>query len=108
MNHNQKSYENCQFLNENSHEVLSLFEQELCSRGKVFVYAPSSSWSGKWSKILTRLQVKTQFNFQIIQKGAVRRERHIDEVTDNDHDLLDLIQNYREIPRKLPKKRPTF
>ena len=53
LQHMDESYKNCQFFNHNSHEVLSLFEQELCSRGKVFVYAPSSSWSGKWFKILT-------------------------------------------------------
>ena len=71
LQHISESYEGCDFVQENMHEVSSLFEQEVCSRGQVFVFAPSSSWS-----------------------GAVRRERHITKTHYTDHSLLDLLENY--------------
>ena len=40
------AYPNCEFVQDNLHEVFSLFEQEICSRGSVFIYSTSSSWSG--------------------------------------------------------------
>lgn len=69
----ETAYANCEFVQENMHEVFSLFEQEICSRGKVFVYAPSSSWS-----------------------GSIRRERHMSDLQHKliDHSLLDILENY--------------
>ena len=40
------NYHGCDFVHDNMHELSSLFEQEVCSRGQVFIFAPSSSWSG--------------------------------------------------------------
>jgi len=76
------NYEGCDFVHENMHELSSLFEQEVCSRGQVFIFAPSSSWS-----------------------GAVRRERHIgtDHRTQIDHSLLDILENYPKDETKLVK-----
>ena len=75
LQHISESYEGCDFVQENMHEVSSLFEQEVCSRGQVFVFAPSSSWS-----------------------GAVRRERHLQNSHYTDHSLLDLLENYPKQP----------
>jgi len=75
-----ENYEGCDFVHENMHELSSLFEQEVCTRGQVFIFAPSSSWS-----------------------GAVRRERHIgtEHRTQIDHSLLDILENYPKDETKL-------
>jgi len=74
------AYPNCEFVQDNLHEVFSLFEQELCSRGKVFIYAPSSSWS-----------------------GSIRRERHMYDTQHKliDHSLLDILENYPKDENRL-------
>lgn len=74
------AYPNCEFVQDNLHEVFSLFEQEICSRGKVFIYAPSSSWS-----------------------GSIRRERHMFDVQHKliDHSLLDILENYPKDEKRL-------
>lgn len=74
------NYHGCDFVHDNMHELSSLFEQEVCSRGQVFIFAPSSSWS-----------------------GAVRRERHIgtDHRNQIDHSLLDILENYPKDETKL-------
>ena len=46
MDYIEANYEGCDFVHDNMHELSSLFEQEVCSRGQVFIFAPSSSWSG--------------------------------------------------------------
>jgi len=77
----EAAYPNCEFVQDNLHEVFSLFEQEICSRGKVFIYSTSSSWS-----------------------GSIRRERHmIDEGRHNliDHNLLDILENYPKNEKRL-------
>lgn len=75
-----EKYNECNFVERNMHELSSLFEQEVCSRGQVFVFAPSSSWS-----------------------GAVRRERHSMELSHKmiDHSLLDILENYPKDETKL-------
>lgn len=68
------TYDDCDFVENNMHELSSLFEQEVCSRGQVFIFAPSSSWS-----------------------GAVRKERHaIHHEHHNmvEHSLIDILENY--------------
>lgn len=74
------AYPNCEFVQDNLHEVFSLFEQEICSRGKVFIYAPSSSWS-----------------------GSIRRERHMYDTQHKliDHSLLDILENYPKDENRL-------
>lgn len=73
----EAAYPNCEFVQDNLHEVFSLFEQEICSRGSVFIYSTSSSWS-----------------------GSIRRERHMASSTFHkmiDHSLLDILENYPKI-----------
>lgn len=65
------AYPNCEFVQSNLHEVFSLFEQDVCSRGKVFIYAPSSSWSGSIRREIsatnpTRKMTEKQLEFSLL------------------------------------------
>jgi len=45
MNHMLSMYPNCQWMEDNLHDIFSSLEQEICSLSDTFLYAAGSSWS---------------------------------------------------------------
>jgi len=45
MNHMRSMYPNCQWMEDNFHDIFSSLEQEICSLSDTFLYAAGSSWS---------------------------------------------------------------